>query len=94
MIGRDESCVLRIPDRRVSRRHLQIAYDRRRDTHFALDVGSANGVTVNGQRLVRGAEQPLDDGDEIRIGGSRLRYARGGTDAGSEQASALPAGDQ
>ena len=77
MIGRDASCALRIPDGRISRRHLQIVYDRRRGLHFALDIGSANGVTVNNLRLVRGSEQPLENGDEIRIGQSRLRYAHG-----------------
>lgn len=77
MIGRAESCALRIPDGRVSRRHLQIVYDQRRRMHFALDIGSANGVTVNELRLVRGSERQLDDGDEIRIGCSRLRYTRG-----------------
>ena len=77
MIGRHESCALRIPDIRVSRRHLQIVYDRLRGKHFALDIGSANGVTVNGLRLVRGSERQLDDGDEILIGHSRLRYAHG-----------------
>ena len=85
MIGRDLSCALRIPDGRISRRHLQIVYDRLRHVHFALDIESANGVTVNGSRLVRGAERLLDDGDEIRIGRSSLQYTRGGTDAeGSE----------
>ena len=78
MIGRHESCALRIPDIRISRRHLQIVYDRRRGTHFALDIGSANGVTVNDLRLVRGTERRLDDGDEIRIGESCLRYTQDG----------------
>jgi pSer/pThr/pTyr-binding forkhead associated (FHA) protein len=80
MVGRDASCALRIPDGRVSRRHLQIVYDRRRDSHFALDIGSANGVTINDLRLVRGTERQLADGDEIVIGCSRLRYALGPDD--------------
>lgn len=74
MIGRDTTCALRIPDERISRRHLQIAYDRRHREHFALDIGSANGVTVNGLRLVRGWQKALVDGDVIHIGHSRLRY--------------------
>ena len=80
MIGRDASCALQIPDGRVSRRHLQIVFDRRRQQHFALDIGSTNGVTVNDLRLVRGTERELADGDEILIGGSRLRYAGGWPD--------------
>ena len=74
MIGRDASCTIAIPDEHVSRRHLQIVYDRRRDRHFAVDVGSSNGVFVNGARIERGTERVLEDGDEIRIGHSSLRY--------------------
>lgn len=83
MIGRDRSCALRIPDGRISRRHLQIAYDGLQDVHIAVDIGSANGVTVNGRRLVRGAELQLKDGDEITIGRTRLRYAQSGTECGT-----------
>jgi pSer/pThr/pTyr-binding forkhead associated (FHA) protein len=74
LIGRDASCAIRIPDERVSRRHLQVGYDNRGDRHFALDVGSENGVTVNGIRLQRGSLRSLGNGDEIRIGRSSLRY--------------------
>lgn len=79
MIGRDASCTIPIPDERISRRHLMIAYDSRCGRHAAIDVGSSNGVTINGVRLVRGAQRPLIDGDEIAIGASCLRYS---TDAG------------
>lgn len=75
MVGRDPSCAVPIPDERISRRHLQVAYDDQRGVHLAIDVGSSNGVTVNGVRLVRGAERILDDGDEIAIGRSRLRFS-------------------
>lgn len=76
IIGRDETCTLQIPDERISRRHLRIAYDPRTDRHVAVDVGSSNGVTVNGARLVRGTERILREGDEICLGLSRLRYTR------------------
>ncbi|NNM26601.1 MAG: FHA domain-containing protein [Phycisphaerales bacterium] len=76
MIGRDKTCTITIRDDHISRRHIQIGYDRRRDRHFAVDVGSTNGVTVNGTRLQRGALRLLDDGDLIEVGYSRLRYAR------------------
>jgi pSer/pThr/pTyr-binding forkhead associated (FHA) protein len=86
MIGRDASCAISIPDGRISRRHLQIVYERAGDRHIAVDVGSSNGVVVNGLRLERGAERALKDGDEIGIGGSRLRYMKGS----SKQVSAVP----
>ena len=81
MVGRDTSCAIPIPDERISRRHLQLAYDGRSDRHLAIDVGSSNGVTVNGTRLVRGVERILDDGDEITIGASRLRFSVDPSDA-------------
>lgn len=77
LIGRDASCAIPIPDERISRRHLQVTYDNRGRRHLAVDVGSSNGVTINGARLVRGAEWLLGDGDEIAIGGTRLRYSVG-----------------
>ena len=75
MVGRDPSCALPIADERISRRHLQVTYDEARDRHVAIDVGSSNGVAINGTRLVRGVERVLDDGDEIVVGGSTLRYS-------------------
>jgi pSer/pThr/pTyr-binding forkhead associated (FHA) protein len=36
-----------------------------------MDLGSTNGTLVNGQRIT--AAVPLLDGDELRIGGVRLR---------------------
>ncbi|MGK0219989.1 MAG: pSer/pThr/pTyr-binding forkhead associated (FHA) protein [Planctomycetota bacterium] len=75
-IGRDVSCAISIADSRISRRHLQIAYERSSGRHLAVDVGSSNGVSVNGTRLRRGVQLMLEDGDEIGIGGSKLRYMR------------------
>ena len=80
MIGRDASCAIPIADERISRRHLQLTYDGPGDRHLAIDVGSSNGVTVNGERLVRGVLRALEDGDEIALGGSRLRYSSNGSD--------------
>ena len=74
MIGRDSSCTIPIADERISRRHLQITHDEHRGCHTALDVGSANGVLIRGNRLVRGVEHSLENGDEIMIGGTRLRF--------------------
>ena len=75
MIGRDASCALPIPDERISRRHLQVTYDPSLDRHMAIDVGSSNGVTINGQRLVRGVARVLADRDEIEIGSTKLCYS-------------------
>jgi pSer/pThr/pTyr-binding forkhead associated (FHA) protein len=74
MIGRDASCTVELADKLVSRRHLQIVFDPTRARHFAVDVGSSNGLFVNGERIKRGAPRLLDDKDELRIGRSLIRY--------------------
>lgn len=76
MIGRDQVCAITLADAHVSRRHVQIGYDGQTDRHFALDVGSTNGVAVNGVRLERGALRLLDHGDLINLGPAQLRYER------------------
>ena len=75
MVGRDTSCAIAIADERISRRHLQVTFEPQGHRHVAMDVGSSNGVTVNGVRLVRGVARALDDGDEIGIGATALRYS-------------------
>lgn len=73
-IGRGEgNTVVLSQDRQVSRHHARIVL------HEGLprleDLGSANGTFVNGERLSE--PRLLQDGDEIRIGGSTLRVQRG-----------------
>lgn len=50
----------------VSRIHAVIA--RSEDTLTLIDMGSANGTHLNGQRLVPDQPRVLRDGDEIRLG--------------------------
>ncbi len=50
----------------VSRIHAAIC--RNDDTLTIIDMGSANGTHLNGQRLVRDQPRVLRDGDEIRLG--------------------------
>lgn len=71
-VGRDEECTFQIVDPRVSRHHLQV---RAADdgVHLVADCGSANGATLNAIRIV--AEVPLKDGDEIRMGSTKLVYS-------------------
>ena len=62
-------------DDSVSRRHAAIAVDRRRDDTFELiDLGSTNGVFVNGQRL--SGKGKIKHGDVIRVGmeGPEIRF--------------------
>ena len=61
------------PEAKVSRRHARIT--RRGPQHFIEDLGSTNGTFINrGRRLLPGDRQPLNDGDEIIIGKTFLRF--------------------
>jgi hypothetical protein len=63
-IGRDPSSELQVFDVRISRNHAQIEY---RDGEFVVsDLGSTNGVVINGQRII--TPTALRDGDQIEFG--------------------------
>ncbi|MBE9507856.1 MAG: FHA domain-containing protein [Chloroflexi bacterium] len=68
-IGRSSDNDLHLADTLASRLHARI--ELKGDVFVLTDVGSANGTFVNEQRI---RQQPLHDGDEIRIGSSRLRF--------------------
>lgn len=61
------------PDAKVSRRHAKII---RREGHYLIeDLGSTNGTFINrGRRLLPGSPQRLNDGDEIIVGKTFLRF--------------------
>jgi hypothetical protein len=61
------------PEAKVSRRHARITF--REGQYFLEDLGSTNGTFVNrGKRLLPGTRQPLNDGDEIIVGKTFLRF--------------------
>ena len=66
VIGRDAACAVRLEGNDVSRRHAAL----RRSTPDAeveiVDLGSRNGVRVNGRPV---ASAPLGHGDVVRLGG-------------------------
>jgi hypothetical protein len=84
LIGRSPECQITIEDPLISRKHARIAIG---DEHAVVhDLGSRNGVRVNG-RLVKG-EQALREGDRIRIGTQELVF----TIVRSEHRAARPTG--
>ena len=65
LIGRQADCdVVLTQSRRVSRRHCCVAQVD--DTFVLRDLGSMNGVRINGQRIK--GEAPLNFGDVVSIG--------------------------
>ena len=61
------------PEAKVSRRHARITFSEGK--YLLEDLGSTNGTFVNrGKRLSPGTRQPLNDGDEIIVGKTFLRF--------------------
>jgi pSer/pThr/pTyr-binding forkhead associated (FHA) protein len=63
VFGRHEDCDIQLPSKKVSRRHCILAQVN--DYLVVRDLGSTNGVRINGQRVVEGKLHP---GDELTIG--------------------------
>jgi signal transduction histidine kinase len=75
-IGRDASNHIRLHDTEVSRRHAEV---RRTDTGVhVVDLGSANGLFVNNQKI---QEVELNAGDNVAIGQTILVYSTGRAEA-------------
>ncbi|MFH0803039.1 MAG: FHA domain-containing protein [bacterium] len=62
-IGRDVSCEILLNNEQVSRKHAELL--RITDGYLLRDLGSTNGVFINGQRI---QEKFLNPGDMITIG--------------------------
>ena len=68
LIGRSRDCDVPLEDPNVSRRHAEL---RREDGAWVVaDLGSTNGVKVNGQLVEQAQVHP---GDELTLGLARLR---------------------
>lgn len=87
VIGRSSKAGLTLPDRAMSRSHARLFSDGER--WLVEDLGSRNGTFVN-QRRVDGAT-PIGVGDEIAVGGCRLRLAEGDGGNGIETDGPIPA---
>ena len=92
-VGRNASCQLALDDPLVSRRHALFAV--RNATVVVEDLGSRNGVIVNGERIER--PHALSAGDRVLIGSQELILiveargeSRGDEAARGKQAHTLP----
>ena len=70
LLGRHPECDIQIDSRKISRRHCCIAQVS--DYLVVRDLGSTNGVRVNGVRVTEGR---LNAGDELTIGNHRYQVA-------------------
>lgn len=71
VLGRSPDCHITIEDPLISRRHARIVL--RGDEAFVEDLGSRNGVRVNGRAI--DGEVALSDGDRVRIGTQELLFS-------------------
>lgn len=72
VVGRNEALPIQILDDLVSRKHLQIRYDKQQDKYYAVDMKSRHGVFINDRKITE--ETALVDGDEILIGQTTLMF--------------------
>jgi hypothetical protein len=72
-LGRSRECDVVVSDENASRKHAQVCPSG--SQWIVRDLGSTNGVKVNGQRI-RDA-RPLRDGDTIQIGLSEITFEAG-----------------
>src|SRR5438094_957113 len=68
LLGRHQECDIQLGSRKVSRRHCCVAQVH--DYLVVRDLGSTNGIRINGIRVVEGS---LHSGDELTIGNQRYK---------------------
>ena len=71
VIGRSRDCDVQLSDANVSRRHAELRQEGA--SYWIVDLGSTNGMEVNGKRVKRAK---LRDGDTITLGSTELTFER------------------
>lgn len=70
-MGRSRDCDIVVPDPNVSRVHAEVRHEGLE--YVLVDLGSTNGVEVNGRRVLR---HNLRDGDRVSLGGAEVVVER------------------
>lgn len=83
LFGRHEECDVQLNSKKVSRRHCVLAQVS--DGLVIRDLGSTNGVRINGQRVAEGKLRP---GDELQIGNFKYQVCGDMLGRSKEHASA------
>jgi len=71
VIGRSRECDIQLADTNVSRRHAELRQEGA--SYWIVDLGSTNGLEVNGKRVKRAQ---LSDGDTIIVGSTEVRFSQ------------------
>jgi hypothetical protein len=71
VIGRSRDCDIQLSDANVSRRHAEVRQEGA--SYWIVDLGSTNGMEVNGKRVKRAK---LRDGDTITLGSTEITFER------------------
>jgi hypothetical protein len=71
VIGRSKDCDIQLADGNVSRRHAEVRQEGA--AYWVIDLGSTNGMEVNGRRQKRAK---LRQGDRITLGSTELVFKR------------------
>jgi pSer/pThr/pTyr-binding forkhead associated (FHA) protein len=82
LFGRHEECDVQLNSKKVSRRHCVVAQVG--DYLVVRDLGSTNGVRINGQRVTEGKLRP---GDELQVGNFKYQVCGDPLGRSSEQPS-------
>jgi hypothetical protein len=72
VLGRSQDCDVQLADPNVSRRHAEVRQEE--SSFWIVDLGSTNGMEVNGRRL---RQSKLEDGDRITLGSTEVVFERG-----------------
>jgi pSer/pThr/pTyr-binding forkhead associated (FHA) protein len=71
VLGRSRECDITLDDANVSRRHAEVR--RENGNWFVVDLGSTNGIEVNGKRTERAK---LEHEDRILLGRTEVTFER------------------
>ncbi len=71
VIGRSRDCDIQLADANVSRRHAEVRQEGA--SYWVVDLGSTNGMEVNGKRVKRAK---LQSGDTITLGSTEITLDR------------------
>jgi len=71
VLGRSQDCDIQVADPNVSRRHAELRQEE--TSYWIVDLGSTNGMEVNGRRL---RQAKLEAGDRITLGSTDVVFER------------------